>query len=498
MAQSPGYDHDIFISYAHNDNYGFGGRPGWVDVFEDWLYNWLHKRRGLADLRIWRDKKRMHGNTVFDDAIQNALDSSALFLALTSRNYLQSDYCRKELRRFYQYHGRQSGGLRAGESSRLFNILLHNIPHPEWPEEFQGTSGFPMNDADSAETLGEFTSPDDSAFEKQMRPIVDAIEDLIQKMAPVPRVQTENISQTDQISIFIADVPDALQDFKERIITEAQQQKVEIASDIPPPMDAAGHADAVSQSLARARFSIHLLSQWPGRKIVDRKETTYPREQHEIALKQSIEQLVWVPSDLDIAAVENDEQRRFLQNCETRPRTLGQYEFVKCLQSDLVSLVRDRIDHCRQQTGDPARHLSYLIDTHQKDQRYAFKLADILLEKGAEVDFNHESRDPTVSLVKFEQSVKNVKNLILICGTVGPAWLIGRIKKAFKAISEQFEFENRSSLEHIWLFLAPRSAGRPDLPAFPPLIHIDILDNSQSDHIDPQITARLLATGVGQ
>jgi hypothetical protein len=44
-------------------------------------------------------------------------------------------------------------------------------------------------------------------------------------------------------------------------------------------------------------------------------------------------------------------------------------------------------------------------------------------------DFNHESRDPTVSLVKFEQSVKNAKNLILVCGTVGPAWLIGRIKK---------------------------------------------------------------------
>jgi len=107
------------------------------------------------------------------------------------------------------------------------------------------------------------------------------------------------------------------------------------------------------------------------------------------------------------------------------------------------------------------------------------------LEKGAEVDFNHESRDPTVSLMKFEQSVKNVKNLILICGKVGPPWLIGRIKKAFKAISEQFEFENRSSLEHIWLFLAPRSAGWPDLPSFPPLIHIDILDNSQSDQHRP-------------
>ncbi len=498
MAQSPGYDHDIFISYAHNDNYEFGGRPGWVDVFEDWLFNWLKKRRGLRDLQVWRDKKRMQGNTVFDDAIRNAIDSSAIFLALTSRNYLQSDYCREELKRFYEYHSRQGGGLRVSDSSRLFNILLENIPYTDWPAEFEGTSGFPMNDAESDNALGDLTSPNDIAFEKQLRPIVDAIEDFIHKMTPAPLVQTETVSQNDRISIFMADVPDALQDFKERIITEAQDQKVEIITDLPPPMDADSHADAVSQSLARVRFSVHLLNQWPGRKIIDRKETTYSREQHETAFKQSIQQLVWVPSDLDIATVENEDQRRFLQNCETRPRTLGQYEFVKCLQSDFVGLVRERIDQCLQQTAVSATHLSYLIDTHQKDQRYAFKLADFLMDKGAEVDFNHESRDPTVSLVKFEQSVKNVKNLVLVCGKVGPAWLIGRIKKAFKVISEQFEFENRSSLEHIWLFLAPHGSGRPELPSFPPLIHIDILDNSQSDQIDPQITSRLLASGAGQ
>ena len=262
-----------------------------------------------------------------------------MFLALTSRNYLQSDYCRKELHRFHEYHGRQSGGLRVGDSFRLFNVLLHNIPHQKWPAEFQGTSGFPMNDAESDQTLGEFTSPDDNVFERQMRPIVDAVEDFFQKMTPLPPVATNTDSRSDRISIFMADVPDALQDFKERLIFEAQQQEVEIAGDIPPPMDHEGHADAVGQSLSRVQFSIHLLNQWPGRKFVDRKETTYPREQHEIAFKQSIQQLVWVPSDLDLTTVENEAQRQFLIDCETRPRTMGQYEFVKCLQSDFLSLV---------------------------------------------------------------------------------------------------------------------------------------------------------------
>jgi hypothetical protein len=353
-----------------------------------------------------------------------------------------------------------------------------------------------MNDARSGEHLGDFTSPEDYAFEKQMRSIVDAVEALFQKPSSSPRSRTEDRPQADRVVIFMADVADSLQDFKERIISEAMNRDAEIVTDIPPPMDFDGHSGASNSALARADFSVHLLDHWPGRKIIDRKETTYPREQHESAFAQQIPQLVWVPAGLDIEAIEDGRQRHFLRNSENRPRELNQYEMVKCLQTDFVNLVLERITRCRQSASDPSRTLSYLIDTHQKDQRFAFRLADFLLGNGAEVDFNHESQDPTISLSKFEQSVKRVKNLILICGKVGPSWVVGRIKKAFKAISEQFEFEERATLETIWVFLAPASGGRPDLPAFPPLIHIDILDNSQSDSIDPLITARLLEAGV--
>jgi hypothetical protein len=57
---------------------------------------------------------------------------------------------------------------------------------------------------------------------------------------------------------------------------------------------------------------------------------------------------------------------------------------------------------------------------------------------------------------------------------------VGRIKKAFKVVCEQFETEELLRLEHIWLFLAPSCSGKPDLPAFPPSIKINVLDNSRS------------------
>jgi hypothetical protein len=149
---NPGYANDIFISYAHDDNHGLWNRPGWVDIFEQSLDSWLRRRRGMANLKIWRDTKRMRGNTLFDDAIQNALKTSALFFALTSRNYLQSDYCRKEMSWFHQYHSQRPGGLRVGEACRILNILLHNVPHEGWPAELQGLRT-PMNDA-GGEHLG--------------------------------------------------------------------------------------------------------------------------------------------------------------------------------------------------------------------------------------------------------------------------------------------------------------------------------------------------------
>jgi hypothetical protein len=498
MAQMPGYENDIFISYTHDDNYGVGNRPGWVDIFEKSLDSWLRKRRGMAHLTIWRDTKRMHGNTLFDDAIQSALKSSALFFALTSRNYLKSAYCHKEMSWFHQFHGQRPNGLRAGESFRIFNILLNNVPHEDWPAELQGAAGFPMNDADNAKHLGEFTSPDDYAFEKQMRKIVDAFESVALQMASASRPQAADKHRSDRVVIFMADVPDTLQDFKERIISEAHNRDVQVVTDIPPPMDAAGHSDASNQAMSKADFSIHLLDRWPGRKILDRKETTYLREQHEIAFAQKTKQLVWLPPDLDLEAVEDHQQSQFLLNCQNRPRELAQYELVKCLQADFINLLLERIAGCHRAALEKTDGLSYLIDTHQKDQRFAFKLADFLLEKGAEVDFNQESQDPNVSLAKFEQSVKGVKNLILVSGKVGAAWVVGRIKKAFKTISEQFDTDGRAALEFIWVFLAPASDGRTELPVFPPLIRISILDNSHSDSIDPKLTAKLLEADVAR
>ena len=109
------------------------------------------------------------------------------------------------------------------------------------------------------------------------------------------------------------------------------------------------------------------------------------------------------------------------------------------------------------------------------------------------VHLGHQAIIKRARQLADEQSMPLVQNLIILAGKVEPAWLKGRIKKAFKIVSEQlFEADDSFALENIWVFLVPASGGRVELPQFPPLIKINVLDNSHAETIDPQVISPLL------
>jgi hypothetical protein len=310
------------------------------------------------------------------------------------------------------------------------------------------------------------------------------------KLKPPPE---DHETQNYGVKIFVADVADSLQDFRDRISAEVKASKAQVLEDIPPPMESKLHAESVAKTLEQADLSIHLFDQWPGRKILDQKTTTYPRMQWEIALPSAVRKLVWQPADLLLSDCQDDVQRDFLDNLANGDRSSGQYEFVQTAPTDFLNVIQDTIAQLQLPKGNGGPRRTFFMDTHQKDQRYAFKLADILVENGVDVDFNLESRDPTLSLARFEQSIPLVQNLIILAGKVELAWLKGRIKKAFKIVSEQlFETDDTFALKNIWVFLVPASGGRLDLPQFPPLIKINVLDNSHAENIDPQVISPLL------
>src|SRR6185503_1085470 len=123
MAFVPGYEYDVFLSYAHIDNEPVvKGDPGWVDFFESLLRQRLRVRLGSADVKIFRDP-RLQLLGEFSEQIVQTLDRSAAFIGILSPRYVDSDWCIREIDKFCELTG----------ANRIIKIVktAYDEPAPE-------------------------------------------------------------------------------------------------------------------------------------------------------------------------------------------------------------------------------------------------------------------------------------------------------------------------------------------------------------------------------
>lgn len=93
MAFVPGFEHDVFISYAHGDD------RDWINRFLDRLQPALN--RLLPGTDIWVDKDDLRKSRNFKQDIPASLMGSAVLISLVSPTYLTRPYCvQQEYRRF--------------------------------------------------------------------------------------------------------------------------------------------------------------------------------------------------------------------------------------------------------------------------------------------------------------------------------------------------------------------------------------------------------------
>jgi len=95
MAYVPKVDNDIFISYRHAAN---EGEDRWVDEFCKYLQQRLKDLVG--NINIWKDNPELRAGDQWRPEIAKAIDSTAIFLAIISRTYFDSDVCRSEFDQF--------------------------------------------------------------------------------------------------------------------------------------------------------------------------------------------------------------------------------------------------------------------------------------------------------------------------------------------------------------------------------------------------------------
>ncbi len=101
----PGYEHDIFVSYAPIDNVLLPGmEKGWITTLIEALKTSLGQRLGESRFKLpcslWIDEViRKDMPSVTMDVVQK-LENSAVLLAVLSPGYMRSQWCLEELQKF--------------------------------------------------------------------------------------------------------------------------------------------------------------------------------------------------------------------------------------------------------------------------------------------------------------------------------------------------------------------------------------------------------------
>ncbi len=435
MAYLDDFDHDIFISFAHVDN-----QDGWVEVFQQQLEVELNRIIGrMGVIKLWFDKRRLQPGQKFDKTIEDALNRTAVFIALSSNGYLHPDsYCHREIQWFSQQANQDRWGLSVGDRSRVVNVQLANLAPERLPQEFAGTLWLKFYAAEYAEQLGFPLDPKEKHFLDQIRKLSEAI---LATLEAIKRTAPPAPASPDSTRIvFLADTADSLRRVRNRVAEELQRQNIALAEPIPPPYEAAPHEERVIAEINHSLLSVHLFDQWEGRVVDGLPAKTYPQRQAELALEHASDVLIWVPQTMDVSAIENIEDeshRTFLQQLESRERKDTSYEFLRESKTEITRQILARLEQIKQRQLAAATPTAALLDSHRKDQLHAIQIFQLLMERNVQPYLNPEDDDPRSNLKILEERLKQVSKLILFFGAVAEDWVRARLAEALKIAVEQ-------------------------------------------------------------
>ncbi len=495
MAFIPGFEYDIFISYAHVDNLALEGEMKWVEQFHKQLEIALAKRIGRVGIvKIWRDK-RLEGDQLFDETIQNSVDNSALFLALTSNGYLASDYCKDELQAFHRKAQTEQYGLQIEDRSRIYNVLLNNISHDDWTDEYPRTSGHLFHDAEENDSLGQPSELTGKKFFKQLWALVDSIYHMLlafEKSSKKSSKKSSNNSETDneeegetviagkEQSVFLADISDSLRPVQTRIINELKREKINVTSSIPPPYDANAHEEKVNTVLGESVLSVHMFDSFAGREVDGEPGITYPQKQVELAKDNVGAQLIWVPKNLEMEKIEEETHKNFLTKLEKGKRDKTSYEFMRGTTTSIVPHIVEKLNQMSSVATTDGASQAVLLDTHLKDQIYALELSRFFLENNIQPYINPQEDDPNKNMGALETRLKEVSMLMILFGSVKENWVRQRLGAALQLSV----IDKNCPIKSFCVLTVPPEKRSDSLNFSIGQFPVHLIDNSRSKELD--------------
>ncbi len=286
MGYLPQCKNDIFISYRHASNES----NKWVDEFHKELRASLEERVG--QVVIWRDSAEIRAGDQWRVEIDDALDTTAIFIAIVVKTYLESRVCTAELDRFLARTKNTGQGLQP-----IIIPIFKLLPKPErLPPELDAIHHHQFFQSDP---YSEFVPGDDKTAHRFYEALSRLSLDLSIKLAKL-RGDIRNYTAG---KVFLAEVGPELYTDHEKLRSDLLQRGYWVVPEHPYLWHASDFDRKLLDDLEEADLCVHIV----GRGASIEAES---HEQAKVQLERAVMEMnrrgkrppiVWIPPTRDTA-----------------------------------------------------------------------------------------------------------------------------------------------------------------------------------------------------
>lgn len=311
----------VFLSYASEDD----GRPddavsrGWVTAFAEALR--LELRR-LPDAKLWRDKRDFDLPGPVRDKLSDVIKSADYLLPVLSTDYSTKEYTRFELVEFFRTIA--SKGL--DPTDFIIPLMPRPLAEDLFPPPLSGLKWVSFFEIDQAtdkvvpffEGFGREISP---KYWTAVRDVVSLIEQ---------RIRLQQQQEKPSATVYLAQPAIDQIDNHWSVTNELVSHKCRVTPRKPWPVNTPEVKSYLSNALAEAQFSIHLLGATPGQ---ERRSglAELSSVQLDLAAERQkrdglFRRLIWMPANLkptDIA------QQKLIDSLDDGSRLTERDELVR-------------------------------------------------------------------------------------------------------------------------------------------------------------------------
>ncbi|HEV1993445.1 MAG TPA: toll/interleukin-1 receptor domain-containing protein [Candidatus Acidoferrum sp.] len=441
MGYLPEFDDDVFISYAHNDDIprrDLDEKEGWVAQLHANLEGIVRELLG-QEPSLWRDCE-ISANDDFTRKITNRLAKTATLLSVITDNYLEREWCQRELAEFCR-HAESKIGLRVGEKRRIFKVLKREIRSQNLPEQFDGMERYEFYGEDTEDPKKSVHEYRPSLGGLQKRLYYLRMNDLAEDIADTLRVmraaaQGATVAAPQGGTVFLAETS-ADQDFSRNCIKkELQKRNIAVLPQGEIPFRGMQFEQHVSEYLQQSDLSIHIFGNRSG-VVPEGSESPHTWLQHDLAMQRANDpdflRVVWLPKDLEPA---DEKQRQYLQHLRNDPAVQKGAEILEVGLEDLKTEVLHSLDRLQRKKVEPPPQPTasdeplkvYLIcDSQDLQSPSLLALDNFLFDQGFEPKKSQLGDNPEDSRTLHEDYLQFSDAYLIYYGSASEAWVQAKL-----------------------------------------------------------------------